>query len=89
MIWNRRMRTNKCLAIIGLLLFKNLTDLSSSKPKSGQPVQASKAYKNRMVANLKTEPWFPTCEANIIALQKLPTPQTVFRYSLGLFRPAT
>ena len=22
MIWNRRMRTNKCLAIIGLLLFK-------------------------------------------------------------------
>ena len=44
---------------------------SSADPtnQNAQPVQASKAYKNRMVANLKTAPWFPTCEANIIALQ--------------------
>ena len=44
---------------------------SSADPtnQNAQPVQASKAYKNRVVANLKTAPWFPTCEANIIALQ--------------------
>ena len=30
MIWNRRMRTNKCLAIIGLLLFKMVAVHSGS-----------------------------------------------------------
>ena len=40
MIWNRRMRTNKCLAIIGLLLFK-MVAVQSGTPGGTSTATAS------------------------------------------------